>query len=162
MNEKVKTMGGMAIVFLIFVVAIFVAGLLIGGAGWVSERLLPWFSVASVIAFLAIIFVLLPLSAIRATRGFAAVVIMYLSYLFGATVWMEGLLNTLNIWGTGAVIFGLCFMGVGVVPIAMFATLFHGLWSRLIELIVLVVLTFGSRFFAIWLSEQAEAKAYVE
>ena len=163
MKDKLKsigaTVGGLLIWVVICVVALFVIGLLIGGAGWVSDRLFPWFAKASFIAFLVLIVVLLPLSAIRATRGFAAVVILCLSYLFGATVWMEGLLTTLDIWGVGAVVLGLCFLGVGVVPIAMLATLFHGQWSHLGELIVLVILTFGSRFFALWLEERAKATA---
>jgi hypothetical protein len=53
-------------------------------------------------------------------------------------------------------------LGVGVVPIAMLATLFHGQWSHLGELIVLVILTFGSRFFALWLEEKAKATVYLE
>jgi len=39
------------------------------------------------------------------------------------------------------------------------ATLFHGQWSHLGELILLVILTFGSRFFALWLEERAKATA---
>jgi hypothetical protein len=159
MNEKLKsigaTVGGLLIWVVVCVVGLVVIGFLIGGAGWVSDRLLPWFAKASFIAFLVLIFVLLPLSAIRATRGLAAPVIMCLSYLFGATVWMEGLLTTLHIWGGAAVAIGLFLMGVGVVPIAMLATLFHGLWAQLVELIGLVVLTFGSRIFALWLGEKA-------
>ncbi|MDR3739489.1 MAG: hypothetical protein P4L40_10760 [Terracidiphilus sp.] len=162
MIEKLKSAGAVVIGFLIFVVALLAIGLLIGGAGWVSERLLPWFSVASLIALLVIVFILLPLSAFRTTRGFAALVIMYLSFLFGVTVWMEGLLTTLSIWGTGAVVFGLFLGGVGVVPIAMLATLFHGLWGRLGELIGLVVITFGCRFFALWIASKADAAGYAD
>ena len=162
MNEKLKSAGSVVISVLFLVAALLVIGLLIGGAGWVSERLLPWFSLASLIAFLLLIFVLLPLSAFQTTRGFAAVVIMYLSLLFGATVWMDGLLTTLSIWGTGAVIVGLLMGGIGVVPIAILATLLHGLWVHLGELIGLVVLTFGCRFLAFWLVEITEARAYAE
>jgi hypothetical protein len=166
MKDKLKSIGatvsGLLICVVICVVVIFVTGLLIGGAGWVSDRLFPWFAKASFIAFVVLIVVILPLSAIRATRGFAAVAILCISYLFGATVWMEGLLTTLNIWGVSAVVIGLFLGGVGVVPIAMLATLFHGQWSHLGELIVLVILTFGSRFFALWLEEKAKATAYLE
>jgi hypothetical protein len=58
--------------------------------------------------------------------------------------------------GTWAVITGLCFAGIGVVPVGMLAALFHGMWARLAELIVLIVLTFGSRFFAAWLAAKSE------
>ncbi len=155
LNSIRATVGGLLIWVVICVVCLVVVGLLIGGAKWVSERLLPWFAGASLIAFLLLLIVLLPLSAIRASRGFAAVVILCFSFLFGATVWMEGLLTTLNLWGVGAVVFGLCFAGIGVVPIAMLATLFHGKWSQLGELVGLMILTLGSRVFALWLEEKA-------
>ncbi len=157
MIDKLKSIGALVGFLLICVAGLVVIGLLIGGVGWVSDRLFPWFAKVSSIAVLLLIFVLLPLSAIRKTRGFAAAVILCLSYLFGDTVWMQGLLTTLHIWGVGAVVLGLCFLGVGVVPIAMLATLFHGLWSQLGALIVLAVLAFGSRIFALWLGEKAEA-----
>lgn len=67
---------------------------------------------------------------------------------------MDGLLVTLSTWGVVAVIIGLCFMGVGVVPIGMLAALFHGQWEELFDLIILIVLTFGCRFFSIWLDEK--------
>jgi hypothetical protein len=38
----------------------------------------------------------------------------------------------------------------------MLAALFHGMWARLAELIVLIVLTFGSRFFSAWLAAKLE------
>jgi hypothetical protein len=36
-------------------------------------------------------------------------------------------LLTLQIWGIWAVIIGLLIIGIGVIPIAMIATLFHGM-----------------------------------
>ena len=70
---------------------------------------------------------------------------------------MDGLVTTLTLWGTFAVIVGLCFAGVGVVPIGILAALFHGYWSRVFEMLTLIVLTFGSRFFAVWLLSKTEA-----
>ena len=48
-------------------------------------------------------------------------------------------------------------MGVGVVPIAILATLFKGTWSNLGLLIVLTLLTFGTGVYAYWISEKADA-----
>lgn len=68
---------------------------------------------------------------------------------------MDGLLITQSLWGTWAVIVGLCFAGVGIVPIGMIAALFHGEWLLLLELFCLVFLTFGSRAYALWLDKAA-------
>jgi len=77
--------------------------------------------------------------------------------VFGATLWMEGLLLTLAIWGVGAVFIGLFLAGVGVVPIAMLATLIKGMWGPLIELVLLTIMTFGSRIGAMSLAESLES-----
>ena len=124
-----------------------------------SQRLLPWFILASILAFVLLILVLLPLAAFRRSRGFASVAMLIVSYVFGATVWMEGLLLTMALWGTFAVVVGLFFAGVGVVPIAMLATLLKGMWGNLTELVVLTVLTFGTRLLAVWVSEKASQSA---
>lgn len=157
MKDKLKSIGAIAGGLLICLVALGIIGLLIDGAGWVTDRLFPWFVRASALALVLLIIVFLPLSVIRASRAFAAVAILCVSYVLGATLWMQGFLTTLHIWGAGAVIIGICLLGVGVVPIAMLAALFHGLWAQLGGLIVLVVLTFGSRIFSMWLDHKAQA-----
>jgi hypothetical protein len=156
MFEKLKSLGFGVLGLIAITAMLFLVGLLIGGASWLSNHLLPWFMLASTITFIVLILILLPLSAFRHTRSFAAVAILYASFLFGVTVWMDGLLTTEALWGTWAVIVGLCFAGVGIVPIGMLAALFHGKWSVLGELIVFTVLTFASRFYAIWLGEHDE------
>jgi hypothetical protein len=118
--------------------------------GWIqarraSAKLLPLFFIVSVVAFALTIFILLPLAVPKATRGFSSVSIFIASYVFGATLWMEGFPFTLSIWGTTAVIIGLLILGVGVVPIAMLATLVKGMWGSLFQLIALAIATFGSR-----------------
>jgi type IV secretory pathway VirB2 component (pilin) len=55
-------------------------------------------------------------------------------------------------WGYGALAVGLIFAGVGVVPVALLAALFHAEWSVLLELVVGIVLTFGARFLGLWLT----------
>ena len=155
MREKLKGAGNLLLGILIFVAILAIPALFIVGAEWLSERLLPWFVLASFLALGFLLLVLLPLAAFRRSRAFASIAMLVVSYVFGATVWMEGLLLTMALWGTFAVIIGLFFMGVGVVPIAMLATLFKGMWARLAELVVLTVLTFGTRFLAVWVGEKA-------
>ena len=151
MNEKLKSAGTGLLGLLGFILLLFVVVVVINGLEWVSDKVLPLFSVLSVIAFLIELVVLLPLSAIRKTRNFAAVAFFCVSYLFGATAWMEGLLTTLGLWGAKGVIIGLVFAGVGIVPVGILAALFHRLWSSASEMVVLVFLTFASRMYAAWL-----------
>lgn len=69
---------------------------------------------------------------------------------------MEALLLTLAIWGIGAVFIGLFIAGVGIVPIALLATLIEDLRGPFIELLLLTILTFVSRISAKSLAESLE------
>lgn len=77
-----------------------------------------------------------------------------------STLWMMGLLIILSIWGVTAVIIGIAFGGVGVVPIAMLATPIHGYWFPLIELVLLTVATFGCRIGALSLAQSLDEQSY--
>jgi len=157
-----KSIGGCLLYIVILAACVALAALFFLGAEWCSTHLLPWFMRGSEIATAILFLILLPLCLIRKARGFAAAAILLISYVFGITVWMEGLLITLSTWGVGAVIFGLLFAGVGVVPIAMLAALFHGMWWGLLDLVGLTVFTFGSRFFSIWIAEKGEKRQRIE
>ncbi len=159
--EKLQTIGGILLYVVMFGAAIALAVLFFMGAEWCSVHVLPWFVFGCDIAVAILFLILLPLSLIKKARGFTATAILLISYLFGITVWMEGLLVTLSIWGFVPVIIGLCFMGVGVVPIGMLAALFHGLWMELLELVILTVLTFGSRMFSLWIAEKYERQQLI-
>jgi len=153
--ETLKTVGGCLLSLVVCTAILALTVLFFLGAGWVSAHVLPWLMHACVIST-TILLVLLPISAIKKARGFAAVAILIISFVFGISAWMYGLLVTLSTWGVVAVIIGLCLGGVGVVPIGILAALFHGQWEQLFELIILIVLTFGCRVFSIWLAEQTE------
>jgi hypothetical protein len=155
-SNKLKEAGTwlLGIVALLAVLAI--PALFLVGAELLSESLLPWFILASTLTFAFVIFVVFPLSVFRRCRGFAAIASLVASYVFGATLWMWALLLTLALWGTWAVVIGLFMMGIGVVPIAILATLFKGMWSILGQLVVLTVLTFGTRFYAHWIGGRAD------
>ena len=133
-----------------------IPGVFIFGAAWASTSLLPWFSVLTWITIPLVVFILLPLAIPRTTRGFSSVALFIASYVFGVTLWMEGLLLTLAVWGPCAVFIGLFLLGIGVVPIAMLATLLNGMWGPLIELVVLTIMTFGSRAGALFLAQSLE------
>jgi hypothetical protein len=156
--DKLKSVGGVVLGIIIILALLTVCAVFIAGAEWLSENLLPWSLRVSEWVFFVLIASLLPLSLIRKCRPYTATAMIFSSFVFGATVWMDGLVLTMTIWGDGAAIFGLLLGGVGVVPFAMLATLFHGMWVRLAELVVLTLLTFGSRFIAFWIGGMLDAE----
>ena len=109
--------------------------------GW----LYTWISNIQFVVFLIDLIIMIPLSFFRKARGFSGTVIMYSSYLFGLQTWLSGLMLTLQIWGVWAAMFGLLLLGVGVVPIALLATLTKGMWSIFIQLLLQVIMVFGAR-----------------
>jgi hypothetical protein len=155
-KDTLAGLGGLLIMGAFLVVGLAIAGVFIFGAAWASTKLLPWFSVLTRVTFGIVVFILLPLAIPKATRGFSSVALFVASYVFGATLWMKGLLLTLAIWGVGAVFIGLFLAGVGVVPIAMLATLIKGMWGQLVELVLLAIMTFGCRIGAMALAESLE------
>jgi hypothetical protein len=158
MNAKniLETIGGFLFGGAILAIGILVVFVFIYGSAWASAKLLPWFSIFTWIAIGLVVFVFLPLAIPKATRGFASAAILISSYVFGATLWMESFLLSMILWGFWAVLIGIFLAGVGVVPIAMLATLFNKMWIDLIELILLTIATYGCRFGALSLAGSIE------
>jgi len=64
------------------------------------------------------------------------------------------------IWGGVALFIGLFLAGVGVVPIAMLATLINGEWATLGQIVLLLVFTFGFRTLGYHFAKKADELAY--
>jgi hypothetical protein len=156
MSDTLKNVGCILSLLFAVIAGFGLLALFVVGAEWLSQRLLPWFVLASLLATVILVIVLLPLAAIRRTRPFASVAILIVSYVLGVTVWMEGLLITMALWGWFAVAVGLFVAGIGVVPIAMVATLSKAMWRPFTELVTLTTLTFGTRLLALWVASKAE------
>jgi hypothetical protein len=112
----------------------------------------------SAYAFWACLLILVPLAVFHPTQGFAGIGLFIASRIFGLLLWMTGLLLTYTIWGMTAVLIGLCFFGVGVVPMALLATLFNALWPASFGIILLLCATFGSRFMAAYVLSKYEER----
>ncbi|MGA9364885.1 MAG: hypothetical protein WBW16_11035 [Bacteroidota bacterium] len=160
MKEKLKSIGSALLGIGIFIGIILLAAFFIRGGLWLSEILYPWLTLISAIAFFVCILILLPLAFFRKTRGVSGVGLFIASYIFGASLWVWTFLLTYTLWGATALFIGLFLAGVGVVPIAMLATLFNGEWSILAQLVLLVIFTFGSRMLGLYLSGKAEEPSY--
>jgi hypothetical protein len=160
MKEKFQNIGYTLLGIGIFVGIILLAVFFIKGGLWLSELLYPWLSLISAIAFFVCLFILLPLAIFRKTRAFSGLGLFIASYVFGATLWVWGFLLTYVLWGVVALFIGLFLAGIGVVPIAMLATLFNGEWSILGQLVLLLIFTFGTRMLGYHLVEKAEQTSY--
>ena len=148
---------GYAIFGLLFIFSILlILGLLFKGGIWLSAMLYPWLVGIFGITLSITVFVLLPNAVFTSTPRFAGYGMVLASYIFGVTLWVWSLLLTYVLWGGIALFIGLFLVGVGVVPIAMLATLFKGMWSTLGQLVLVTVMTFGTRIWGLYLLEKAE------
>ena len=148
--------GGLLIMIVFFAAFIFLIFAIIKGATFLSEKLLP-ILVKLVIPLLVIeLCIVLPMALSKKLKGTAGVIIYCASYLYGLTAWLIGFIVTLVYWGVFWVIVGLFISGIGVVPFGIVAAAFHSQWEIVINLIILIVLTYGSRMLGQKLADDAD------
>jgi len=136
--------------------------ILIFGLILMSVIVWPWLGPAFSLTLGISVFILGPLAVIPRTRGFSAAGLMIASYVFGACLWITSLLLTWALWGGIAVFIGLLVLGIGIVPVALLAALFRAQWWNLLDLVMLIVATFGTRMLAVWLAGKADADQHAQ
>ena len=152
--SKIRDIGGWLAGLAVFVCLFALVMLFLKGAVWISETILPWITVVNAIAIIIGVVILVPLALIKPTRVVGATGLFIASYIYGATLWVWGCVLTYTLWGMTGLIVGLVILGVGVVPLAIIATAINGMWSLSGQLIVLLVITFGSRILAAYVMER--------
>lgn len=154
--EKLKDAGfgvlGIGLILGLIILAFF----LIEGGVKLGEVIYPYLAIATGFTIGVTFLILLPLSLFKRARYFSASLLLVASFVFGLSLWIWALILTYHLWGVVAVFIGLFLLGVGVVPIAMLATLFNGMWPQLLELIVLTVLVFGVRAYSLYLANKVD------
>jgi hypothetical protein len=159
-RSRVEEIGGCALGIVAIIAMVAVPAILVVGAVWVAETILPWLLLICMLSLGVCIVILGPLALMPWTRACAGTCYFIASYVFGLTAWLMGLLLTWTLWGGWAVAIGLIVLGIGVVPMALLATLLNGMWVDLGVLVLAVLLTFGFRILGAYLAENAkEAKA---
>ena len=156
MKETLKAIGSVVVWIAVMVGVALVAMLLIRGGVWLSDKIYPWLILLSELALAVSVLALAPLAAFRETRGHAGLGFFIVSYVFGTTLWVWSLLLTYVLWGGAALLIGLFLGGVGVLPIALLATAFKGMWSMFGQLILVLVATYATRAFGFNLIQKAE------
>jgi len=148
--------GWLAGMLIVVIVGIFLTALYLLGAASVSARVMPIFSAITWIAFALDVLIFLPMAIPESTRRFSSIAILFSSYIFGLTLWMGSLLFCYMLWGLWATVFGLFWFGVGVVPIALLATLIEGRWAEFLTTLVLLSITLSSYYGALSLAKSLQ------
>jgi hypothetical protein len=147
MNPRSFTVASIFAAVLVLVALI--VALVIQGIAWVADWLTPTLEAATIAVVVICLVVFAPMAAFEKTRGRAGIGFLLASYVFGFTLWMHGFLHTYLLWGVLGIVIGLLLLGVGVVPLGIIALAFNGDWTMAGELILGVILTFGSRAIAL-------------
>lgn len=143
--SKLKEVGNVALGITVFLAILSIPILVIGGSKWAADNLLQPLTTIGGIALVVDILILLPLSIFSRLRSFTGNAIVISSYLFGLITWLFGFILTWQLWGGWAVALGVIMFGGAVVPFALLAVLFKGMWGLLITLLVMVTITLVSR-----------------
>jgi len=103
------------------------------------------------------VLILLPLLFFRRTRTFSVISIMAGTWAAGGVLWITSVGILYFNWGWGALLFGLLFLGIGVVPVAWVLCLWHWLPPELGDLAILTAGTFLPRVvIAIWMAPSSD------
>jgi hypothetical protein len=158
--RALKNLGWTLLGIAFFIGLVLLIAAFANGAVWLSTRVLPIIDTINAIA-LGLCLLTIPLIFFRAARGAAVLVYFIASYFFGLELWMYGLIATYTIWGMIAVIIGLFFVGIGIVPLGILAALTHGEWPLLVNFAIQIATTLGARFLAIYLATKVDDEARV-
>jgi hypothetical protein len=120
------------------------------------ETLYEWTLDIAEWALVVCVLVVLPLGLFRKTRGISATSYVIASYIFGTNLFIFSVLVVLQIWGVVALIIGLVFAGVGVLPVAFLASIVHREWDAFWQLAFGLVFTWGTRAYGLYLATKSE------
>ena len=158
--QKLKEITSILFAWTIFLAFIAIVIFFIKGGLAILPTVINILNIVGAIALVLCVTILPILAIIKKTRGIAAVGYVISSYIFGLSTWILGFLVTLSIWGWLGVIIGLFIAGVGVVPLGIIASILHGQWAWVINLVLSVIFVFGTRFLGYWLAEKTEGEPY--
>ena len=156
MLEKIKSIGGTILGFGLMIGFFLLIAFLLNGVVVISEKVLPFLMSLTGILTAILILVLAPLAFFKKTREWSATGIYLFSYVFGLTLWFYSALIAYVLWGFLALIIGLVILGIGVLPVALLASLFSGEWAILGNIVYLVVLTYGCRALAVFIASKID------
>jgi hypothetical protein len=114
-------------------------------------KLFPILFLIGMVLFLLNIFLFLPLSFFRKTDIVSGFAFFISSHLFGLLLLLYSISAVYVLWGLGGVIFGLLLGVIGVIPLALIASLLAGQWWLLLSLLLGIISTIGFRVLGVYL-----------
>lgn len=156
MKELVKDFWSIILGIAFMIGILLLALLFIKGGLWLSTTLYPWLMLVSIMTFVLSLLILLPLGIFKKTRFASGIGFFIASYVFALTAWVWSFLLAYILWGFFGLSIGLFIGGIGVVPIAMLATLFSGEWFTFLGLTVLVIAISGSNVLSVYFIEKSK------
>jgi len=148
--------GSIAFGVAIFLALLALPFLFFAGIARAYEYILPPLISIGWICLGIIIVILLPLSIFKKLRVFTGTTIYILSYAFGLLSFLLSLLTTWFLWGGFWAIAGMAMLGGAVVPFALLASGFKGMWSLFFSIIAVLVVTWGARFVGLMIAQSGE------
>ena len=142
--------------FAILIGIIIISGIVLVFGIKIVSVIYPILLTVNTIATFICIFILLPLAIFKKTRIISVYGLLISSYIFGACLWTFSFLMTYYYWGLLGVIFGVVLLGVGVVPVAFIASLFHADWSTISNIIYVLILSWGARSLSIYFAKKID------
>lgn len=139
--------GFLGVAFGFIVITVLIGMFAIKGSIWLGNTIFPLSILLSQLAFATSLFIFLPLSFIRRTASFSAGGLLIASMVIGVGIWIWALLLTYHVWGGLAVFIGLFMMGIGIVPVALIATLVNGMWGIFSQLLLALALMWAVRIY---------------
>ena len=143
--------------FIFFLISLIIIGF-IKGIPWIAMYVLPITKTVTEWAIIASI-IILPVAFIRKAKPAVSAWLLLSSFIFGIHLWLFSALIAYELWGFTGLIIGLILAGIGVLPIAILACLFNGMWSILGLLVGGIVLVYGTRLLSAYLAGKAEETA---
>lgn len=124
--------------------------LFIIGAGAISERALPVLLELVAPIAVASFLILIPFGYFY--KPWSRVIGKWLyigSFVYGVCAWMLAFIVTLEYWGVLGVIIGFILLGIGMVPVGLFAAAFNLDWLSVTTTIALLSMAFASRYYGL-------------
>ncbi len=118
------------------------------------EAVLPTLQDMGTLLFCSWVAVLVPMSVFRRAHPLIARILRVSSLYMGGVCWWQALIVTWHLLGSFAVSIGLLCAGIGVIPMALFATGVSNQWDPFRDLIISAILTIVPRIVANFITKR--------
>ncbi len=164
-KTKLIKVSFLPIILLFIAITSIIIFLLLKGGLLISSILYPVLNIISAVAVFVSVFIFLPLSKVKGKEGLSASGLLFTSYALGATLWTLSFLTAYDIWVFLGLFIGLFLFGVGVIPVAVIATLFALEWALFFKLIIIILFTHTIRNYALSMGKtkvKREKKPFIQ